>query len=49
MDFFDWCQTKPVPRESIGHHTGLGQGILLVRDEERMYIGSGAVDYGDTS
>ena len=32
-----------VPRESIGHYTGLGQGILLelnpnilVRDEERM-------------
>ena len=34
-----------MPRESIGHYTGLGQGILLefnpnilVRDEERMAI-----------
>ena len=42
-DFFHWRQTQPVPRESIGHYTGLGQGILLelnpnilVRDEERM-------------
>ena len=28
-DFFHWRQTQPVPRESIGHYTGLGQGILL--------------------
>ena len=42
-DLFHWRQTQPVPRESIGHYTGLGQGILLelnpnilVRDEERM-------------
>ena len=42
-DFFHWRQTQPVPRESIGHYSGLGQGMLLeinpnilVRDEERM-------------
>ena len=55
-DFFHWCQTQPVPRESTGHYTGLRQGILLdlnpnilVRDEERMksvffYVASLAPD-----
>ena len=28
-DFFHWRQTQPVPRESIGHYTGLEQGILI--------------------
>ena len=42
-DFFHWRQTQPLPREYIGHYTGLGQEILLelnpnilVWDEERM-------------
>ena len=41
-----------MPRESIGHYTGLGQGILLelnpnilVRDEERMYIVQDSVHF----
>ena len=45
-DIFHWRQTQHVPRESIGHYTGLGQGILvelnpniLVRDEEIMLDG----------
>ena len=53
-DFFHWRQTQPVPRESIGHYTGLGQGILLelnpnilVRDEERMVCAGDTWQWGE--